>query len=275
MILIVSSKKDAASANILRQILYYYPFDKTGVSFQDAPIYSANIQGNQTIIVTLQTESVNAQDLVDDFPDSDLVVFVSRHSSTSGTPTLSVHPPGNFGAAGLGGLPKRLSVCPANAMKDALVELNNLKQTMNLDYEVSYECTHHGPSLNVPTMFVELGSSEVQWSDEQAAKVVAAATMSAVGNFRKSSRGSAVLGIGGPHYNRKFTLMALHGEAVFSHMIPKYGISLVDAEMLRQCVEKTFEKVKCAVLDWKGIKSEDKPKLLSALAEIDLLYKKV
>jgi D-tyrosyl-tRNA(Tyr) deacylase len=57
-------------------------------------------------------------------------------------------------------------------------------------------------------------------------------------------------------------------------MIPKYAVHLVDAEMLRQCVERTLEKGDQAILDWKGIKGEDKPKILSALAEIDLPWRK-
>ena len=53
---------------------------------------------------------------------------------------------------------------------------------------------------------------------------------------------SAVLGIGGTHYNQKFTKMALNGEAVFGHMIPKYAVPMIDAEMLAQCVQRTFER---------------------------------
>jgi D-tyrosyl-tRNA(Tyr) deacylase len=69
--------------------------------------------------------------------------------------------------------------------------------------------------------------------------------------------------------------MALEGAAVFGHMIPKYAVPLVEAEMLRQCVEMTLEKVACAVIDWKGIKGANKPWLLEALKEIGLPYKKV
>ena len=77
---------------------------------------------------------------------------------------------------------------------------------MQLDYEVSYECTHHGPSLNVPTMFVELGSSPQQWSDTKAAEAVAKAAMQAIANFGVSEE-KAALGIGGTHYNQQFTKM--------------------------------------------------------------------
>ena len=159
-------------------------------------------------------------------------------------------------------------------MQTALRALCSLKQELGLDYEVSYEGTHHGPTLNLPVMFVELGSSETQWSDLAAARVVGDAAMTAITNFSDES-GAAVLGIGGPHYNQKFSRMAMSGEAAFGHMIPKYAVSTVDAEMIMQCAQKTLEKVSLAVLDWKGLLSQDKPKLMSALQTTGLPFKKV
>jgi D-aminoacyl-tRNA deacylase len=274
MILLVSSSKDTAGTNIANHILQQYTFNETNQTFQETPVYHAEINNKKVTCITLKEEAVNAQDLPKNFPNAELIVFISRHSSQSGTPTLSVHTPGNLSTAELGGLPRTLSVSPANAMCDALKALMRLKQEKRLNYEVSYECTHHGPSLNVPTMFVELGSSEKQWSDSAAAGAVAQAAMEAIANFGKSKQ-PAVLGIGGTHYNQKFTNMALNNEAVFSHMIPKYALSQIDTEILRQCVEKTLEEVDSAILDWKGIKSEDKPKLLTSLQEIGLPVKKV
>ena len=273
MILLVHSERDIAGVNIAKHVLQQFPFAKTDQTFQENPVYHAEIKGKQVTYITLNEEAVNAQNLPENFPNAELVVFISRHSSQSGTPTLSVHTPGNLAAAELGGFPRSVSVSPANAMQTALKALYRLKQEMKLDYEVSYECTHHGPSLQVPAMFVELGSSEKQWNDQTAAAAVAKAAMDAIANFGKSER-SAALGIGGTHYNRKFTQMALDGEAVFSHMIPKYAIPFVDSEILTQCVQRTQEKVESAILDWKGIKSEDKPKLLVSLAEIGLPAKK-
>ena len=37
--------------------------------------------------------------------------------------------------------------------------------------------------------------------------------------------------------------------------------------MIMQCAQKTLEKVSLAVLDWKGLLSQDKPKLMSALQD--------
>jgi len=274
MILIVASTKDIASLNIKEQILNNYPFIDTTEVFQQNPIYTTNLNDKNVTLATLNQESVNAQNLPQSFPEAEMIVFISRHSSASGKPTLSVHTPGNFAEAGLGGLPKVVSVSPAIAMQNALKALLHYKERFGLNYEVSYECTHHGPSLDVPAMFVELGSSPTQWSDSVAAEAVAHSAISAIVNF-SSLAGSAVLGIGGTHYNQKFTLMGLVGEATFGHMIPKHAVNLIDTQMLSQCIEKTFEKVPLAILDWKGIRSEDKPNLLNALETLGLPFKKV
>ena len=272
--MLVHSARDTAGINIARHVLQNYPFTKTGTGFQENPIYQAEIKGNQITLITLNGEAVNAQSLLESFPTAELIVFLSRHSSQSGTPTLSVHTPGNLSAAELGGLPRTVSISPANAMRSALYTLNRLKQEIHLDYEVTYECTHHGPSLPVPTMFVELGSSEKQWNDQPAAAAVAQAAIEAIVDS-SSCRLPIALGIGGTHYNNKFTRMALEGKAAFGHMIPKYAISQVDIEILQQCIKCTHERVEYVILDWKGIRSNDKPRLMSTLKETGLETKKI
>ncbi len=275
MILLVHSSRDVAGVNIAQKALDLYSFTKTSQTYQDSPVYSLDINGREVTFITLKEESVNAQYLQDDFPKANLIVFLSRHSSQSAKPTLTVHTPGNFADAELGGLPRCVSVCPALAMQTALKAMVHYQEQFALrNYEVSYEVTHHGPSLRIPAMFVELGSSPEQWGDNVAAEAVAHSAMTAIANF-EAPNSSAVLGIGGTHYNQQFTLMALLGAATFGHMIPKYAVSQIDAEMLKQCVEKTLEKVPYALLDWKGIKSEDKPGLLAALESAGLPYKKI
>jgi D-aminoacyl-tRNA deacylase len=273
MILLVASNKDVASLNIKKQILTHYPFRECSEKFQENPTYEASISNRNVRLVTLNTESVYAQDTTTFFSNLELVMFISRHSSLSGTPTLSVHTPGNLGEAELGGIPRKVSVSPANAMRDALKAMARLKQEMRLDYEVSYECTHHGPSLDVPTMFSELGSCAKQWNDIKAAEAVAHATMEAVSRFGNFPA-KAVLGIGGPHYQSKFTRVALESDVAFGHMIPKYAIPAVDSELLKQCIGRTLEKTELAVLDWKGIKGENKAPLLRMLKEAGIPFEK-
>jgi D-aminoacyl-tRNA deacylase len=277
LILLVHSSRDAAGVNIAQKALDLYSFAKTSQTYQDSPVYSLEINGRDVTYITLKEESVNAQYLQDDFPKAELIVFLSRHSSQSAKPTLTVHAPGNFADAELGGLPRCVSVAPAVAMQTALKAMVHYQEQYGLrNYEVSYEVTHHGPSLRIPAMFVELGSSPPQWGDMVAAEAVAHSAMTAIANFEAPTPScTAVLGIGGTHYNQQFTLMSLMGAATFGHMIPKYAIPHIDSEIIKQCMEKTLEKVPYALLDWKGIKSEDKPGLLVALEAAGLPYKKI
>jgi len=270
MILIVSSTKDIAGMNIAQKIVDLYGFEKLSESFRQNPIYLNRIQNHEVKLVFVNEESVYAQYITDYFYPQ-LIVFVSRHSSESGIPTLSVHTPGNLGEAKLGGLPRRVSVSPASAMKNALLEMTRLKDEMKLNYQVSYECTHHGPSLNVPTMFVELGSSLAQWKDLKAAEAVAHAAIAAVS---KEITYPAALGVGGPHYNDRFTKTVLNSSKAFGHIIPKYAIPQIDAEILKQCIQRTLEKVESAVFDWKGMRGADKQCLISWLKSLNVPVEK-
>jgi len=271
MILVVSSTKDIASMNIAQKLISKYKFEKTETSFQQNPIYSKKIQDVEVKLVFINQETIWAQFITDHFSPQ-LIIFVSRHSGVAGIPTLSVHTPGNLTEkAEFGGLPRKISVSPANAMKNALSEMARLKDEMSLNYEVSYECTHHGPSLPVPTMFTELGSSPEQWKDLKAAEVVAHATIAAI---LKKSNYPAVLGVGGPHYNKRFTEIALSTSKAFGHIIPKYATSYIDYEMIKQCIQRTLEKVESAVFDWKGMRGADREHIANALKELNVPVEK-
>jgi D-aminoacyl-tRNA deacylase len=271
LILFIASTQDTAGMNIANQLIANHNFKKTEETFQNSPIYTKTLHNKQTKLIFVNTEIVNTQFLENHF-SPDIFIFLSRHSSKQGIPTLSVHTPGNLSEAKFGGKPNTVSVSPAAAMKNALKEMEKLATQQNLDYEVSYECTHHGPSLDTPAMFVELGSSPEQWKDIKAAEVVAEAAVAALKEF---SEAPVALGIGGPHYNKKFTKLALGDEWAFGHMIPKYALNEIGVEMLRHCVERTFEPVDSVVLDWKGIKGEHKSRIVSAVDELGLSLEKV
>jgi len=272
MILIVASTKDVAGVNIANLIIEHYRFEKLSDSFHENPVYFKRIGGQEVKLVFVKEEIIQTQ-FITAFFEPNLVVFVSRHSSESGIPTLSVHVPGNLSdTAEFGGLPNKVSIAPASAMKNYLAEMMRQKEERLLGYEVSYECTHHGPSLDVPAMFAELGSSMVQWRDLKAAEAVAHAAMCAVS---VQSKHKAVLGIGGPHYNDKFTKFALGSKYAFGHIIPKYAVGQVDYSMVRQCIERCAEKVEAIILDWKGIKGAEKEPLKAILHEINIRVEKI
>jgi len=264
-ILLIASRKDVAAMNIANQLISNHGFAETSERTFGNPVYIKEI-GNGRIakLAFIDVESVDAQSLCISVAPR-LLVFLSRHRSESGTPTLSVHTPGNLGEAVLGGLPSTVSVSPASSMKEALKSMKKRQEEMSLEYEVSYECTHHGPSLAFATMFLELGSSPMQWGDSEAAEAVARGALAAVSRTKSYP---AVLGIGGPHYNSKFTKVALNTETAFGHIVPKYAVRTLDTEVLRQCIDRTVEPVTKVVLDWKGIKGDDKDRLLRLLRDI-------
>ena len=266
LILFIASTKDTAGMNIAKQLVDNYNLEKLSETFQKNPVYIKTLHKKETKLLFVNTEIVETQFLGDLFSPQ-LFIFLSRHSSAKGIPTLSVHTPGNLSEAKFGGEPKKVSISPAGAMKNTLHEMAKLANERSLNYEVSYECTHHGPSLDAPTMFAELGSTPKQWKDTKAAEVVADAAVAAVSDC---SSCSVALGIGGPHYNKKFTKMALNNQRAFGHMIPKYALNEVDTEIIRQCIERTVEQVDSVVLDWKGIKGEHKPEIIAALEKLDV-----
>ena len=274
MILLVASRKDIAGQNIAQHLLSNYPFKQTKNFDNKNPLYSGFIHKKKIFLTIINEEIINSQNLTKQYQDLDFIIFLSRHSSTSAKPTFSVHTPGNLNTADFGGLPKKRSIAPAEAMRNALKALELLREGSAKDFDVSYECTHHGPSLNIPAMFVELGSSKTQWSNPKAAEIVGHAAISAISKYKVSKR-TAVLGIGGPHYNRKFTNLALTTDTIFGHIIPKYMIEHLTLDVLNESIEKTLEKVDYALLDWKGIKGSHKPNLLQLLKEANLSYKKI
>ncbi|MCS7120488.1 MAG: D-aminoacyl-tRNA deacylase [Nitrososphaerota archaeon] len=272
MSLIIASNLDVAALNIAKHLIEDYHFEKQDSIMFGNQYYAKSLNDGETLkLCFIDEESVNSQSI--QFPpDTRLVIFISRHKSESGRPTLSVHVPGNIGEQSLGGLPRKVSIAPASAMKEALKAMKEAHEEADLGYEVSYECTHHGPSLDIPTLFVELGSTMREWTSSEAAAIVAKGAIAAASNRNISP---TVVGIGGPHYNMKFTRMALETETAFGHIIPKYMVKVLDKDILMHCIQRNLEPVKKILLDWKGIEGKDKERLMRLVSDTNLEVQKV
>jgi D-aminoacyl-tRNA deacylase len=226
----------------------------------------ARLEGREMSLVTVGGELVYLQDHPL-FRDADLVVFLSRHQSRSGLPILSVHVPGNLSHADFGGVSHLVSIAPANAMRAALLELERQRTLLGLDgFRVYYEGTHHGPSLNVPTIFVEIGSSEREWVIREAGEAAAHAAMSAALNM---DRVEAAIGIGGSHCNSRFTGHGLKSPIAFGHIVPSYAFGELSAATVSQLVERTLEENPTIILDWKGIDGRQRSGMMSLLDGLD------
>lgn len=250
--------------NIAKKIIDCYAFEETSEIFRTNKVFFKHLGCKDLKLVIINEETIFGQYLPNYF-QTELIIFVSRHQSKRNIPTLSVHTPGNLAEAELGGLPRKVSISPANSMRNALLEMTVQKEKLKLNaFSVSYECTHHGPSLDIPTMFVEIGSSVTEWKNLKAAEAVAYAAISSI---VKESTAPAVLGIGGNHVNQVFTEISLKHEIAFGHIIPNYALQNVDSNILMQCIEKTFETVKTTILDWDRISGKDRRRIIEILKD--------
>jgi len=249
MYAIIVSKLDPAGMLIAKQLLEN-GFEKTNERFDGDAVYFLKERGMKLYFI--KEDQVYA-DYVDDIP-CDYIIFASKHASLSKRPTLTVHPIGNWGKAELGGKDFELVKTSAAIMKSYLIELQRQKEEKELSYEVSYEATHHGPYLEKPTIYIELGSSIEQWKDKKAANAIAETILGAT----KATKCKAVLGIGGMHYNPHFTRIALQTEYAFSHMCAKYALQFLNEEMVEKAIANTVENVEAFVIEKKGLAGKRK-----------------
>lgn len=243
--LLVASSEDPASTNMKNILLEQMSWEEHDV-FYATPVYRTN----EIVLVTIPDKKIRHENIDIEVRDQlgvkpKIVVFLSRHRSKMGEPTLTVHPIGNYGAAEFGGRPQTLIPCAPRFMAHLLRLMKKHLQTTDLSYQVCYEVTHHGPFLEIPTVFAEVGSTETQWKDLKPAQVIAYALRDLLSTFHTeddfSSDIPVLLGIGGGHYAPRFTDLVFEKNIAFGHMIPTYQIDEkgLDPVMLEKALQAT------------------------------------
>lgn len=250
---VLYSEKDPAGTNIVKQLKYLLP---------------------QVPIINLKKETIYAEN-IDKLPflkNAEFIVFASKHSSKESRSTLSLHAPGNWRNAELGGSSGKVCRTSALVLKYLFQELNKNTENSELDYEVTLEVTHHGPYVEKPCCFIEIGSGEEQWQDEQAAKIIAK-TISSLQNYNNRKKYRVAIGVGNGHYCPNFNKIQLNSEYAISHIIPQYSFPVTHA-ILREAIEKTEENVSCIILDWKGCQSKERQEIINLAKKLSLEYKR-
>lgn len=186
---------------------------------------------------------------------------------------MSLHAPGNWRSADFGGKAGKVALTSSLIMKYLFQKLNkNYIESGMQGYEITLEVTHHGPQIAKPCCFIELGGSELQWKDKEAAKIIAKTIMD-MQNFEKKNYIPAI-GIGGPHYCPNFNKIQLNSEYAISHIIPEYSFPLTDS-MLGEAIKKTQEIINTAIIDWKGCgKSDERNRTIDILKRAGLEIKR-
>jgi D-aminoacyl-tRNA deacylase len=200
-------------------------------------------------------------------------IFLSKHRSHSCIPTLTCHFTGNFSTDNsYGGNPRQIALSYPSLQKEYLKALTSAQQKVP-QYDVIIEATHHGPtSLNKPVLFIELGSSEKQWTDDNAAAVICDTLLGMLDNgFEYCDK--VGIALGGTHYPVKFNKLLLESTFGLGAIASKHNLEAIDEDMLNQMIEKSVEKVTHAILDNKGL-GRQKDRIMSIVEKTSLkLYK--
>ncbi|MCK5112801.1 MAG: hypothetical protein KAQ84_04600, partial [Thermoplasmatales archaeon] len=205
-VVIVSSTEDPASTSIKKNLLEQSSWNEVE-SFDNLPVYRHSTM-KDIVIITIRDRKIRYENL-DKEIDNKLgikpkqAIFISRHRSEMGRPTLTVHPIGNYGEAQFGGKPKTLVKSVPRLMTHLLRLIKKNLQSTDLTYQVCYEVTHHGPYLETPTLFAEVGSTENEWNKKEPAKIIAQSILELLEEYHYEEDFSddipVLLGIGGGH----------------------------------------------------------------------------
>ncbi|MFH1306318.1 MAG: D-aminoacyl-tRNA deacylase [Candidatus Micrarchaeota archaeon] len=276
---ILYSTKNLASQNIISHLEKEWNWKK-----ESEKLFSFSACGKEKCCTGLNAYGFDAG-ILDIEPeegmDADYFLYASSHKSEAGTKSLTVHFPGNWGNADLGGENNTLNIAYACKLKQILKFLKEGTEKEELGWEVSMEVDHHGPTPEdgkKVLVFVEIGSKEEEWKNEIAGKIVANAMMKSL--VRKCEEFPAYIGIGGGHYAPKFSQYVtgeklLDGkEIAIGHILPKYHADEISGEMLKQAVEKNVEKIVGVLVDWKGLNKEQKEKIIPLLEKNNVKWER-
>ena len=144
----------------------------------------------------------------------------------------------------------------------------------NLDMEV----THHGPTnLDIPLVYMELGSSKNEWTLSKAGKLVGDAIIDTIFKYLSYQLEENIkvgLGFGGTHYVPNFNKVMRVPDIALSFICPKYYIQNLNNKFIAQMIQNTTEKIDYFIIDWKGTNSADKNHLFSLLEDFNIPIKK-
>jgi D-aminoacyl-tRNA deacylase len=267
-VLILASTRDPASTNIAGVLVRNF-----GLREVELPGERVGYRKDDITLTYIEADMPNIQGLKVDC-SIESVICLSRHSSESGRPTLTAHAPGNLGPeAESGGMPRTLAWVDPYRLRSALIELHESSSQVGLGYSVSLEATHHGPTeLQTPVMFIEIGSTPEQWLNLRAGEAAAAAAFKAA---KERSPGTAAVGFGGGHYSPRHTTAVISGDLAIGHVIPEYFFEEYDPRVVGQAFRKTVGACRTAAIDWKGLKSDARKRLISTLEGFGLGWVRV
>jgi D-aminoacyl-tRNA deacylase len=252
------------------QLLVAYQKDPAGYNM--AKFLSKNLQKDDDIyrgknfdLVVISSPAISADWLEEKYV-YDGYVFLSKHAAESGVLALTCHSTGNFSDAKFGGNERQVAIPHPSIQKSYIQKLWKNKNDF-ADFQITIEATHHGPTaLQKPTLFIEIGTTEKQWNDEQLCNSVGKIVEEVMNQEQKKF--PVAICFGGTHYPEKFTKELIEGKYALGTVIPKHALEFLDDELFFHILQRN-SSAEAALIDYGGV-GQYKQKVLDLLGKTSL-----
>jgi len=253
MELLVAYRDDPAGYNMAKFLLTKMK--------KDGDLY----RGEFYDLLIITTPAISA-DWLEEKYQYDGFVFLSKHAAESGVLALTCHSTGNFSEAKFGGNERQIAIPHPDLQKAYLKTLWENRSKFS-EFDITIEATHHGPTaLKKPAIFIEIGTTEKQWTDESLCTSVAQLVHEVM--VSKIQSNPVAICFGGTHYPEKFNKMLLEGKFALGTVMPKHALENLDENLFEHILEQN-KMATAALLDWAGLGPE-KQKVLGLLEKTDL-----
>nr|QNO49625.1 D-aminoacyl-tRNA deacylase [Methanosarcinales archaeon ANME-2c ERB4] len=277
---IVCSAPDPASMNIKENLLAMHDWEREGAVYESDQVRIVEVDKLHIFCDRLDSE-LERRGL-----PTDLIIFASKHKSDISKQLFSAHFTGNVSDAKFGGNPRELAPAAPQLLRPVLHSMRDLAADNDAGYEVSMESTHHGPTaLSVPSIYIEIGSTEAEWVDRGAGRIVASAILGLDltldlqldlnldsnsnrdpdGGVRTSGYPVAV-GFGGGHYAHRQTKLIFETEITFGHNFPKYQLDNLDDGLIRDALLKS--NADFAYFDRKSMNAAQRERISAVIEDL-------
>jgi D-aminoacyl-tRNA deacylase len=112
------------------------------------------------------------------------------------------------------------------------------KRKLDDHFDLTLEATHHGPVLETPTLYLEIGSTEADWSRGDALNLWAD-ILSKILGLKDGVQmglweggGDVMIGLGGGHYSPRHRAVLEKADMWLGHIIASYSLDFSESESL-------------------------------------------
>lgn len=244
--LILASKADSASLTLHRAMIEAHTWESTPSPLGELLI-STEIDAHMLLIDEIHIRSDNMGKMHMDSINKNIddIIVLSKHVSSSEVPAMTVHPIGvptgqEIGEDGRSGGVYGTLVPPNPRMAlflRAIVQKGSMEPNLS-KFDLTLEATHHGPVMSLPTMYVEIGSSEKEWTDSKLASIWAEIIIENLSSKAPDPNKRWMLCIGGGHYAPRHRDILIRSNELVGHILPSYSLPDVDEEASLNNFEK-------------------------------------